>query len=130
MTEHKEIVFLRTYKDFIYKFNMLDRNMAYFLRDCMRSVQGNSSTDKWHKVTFDQKLKKLLSIANKSIPERQYKILSQKLEECRLLRNVVVHGHWEWREFLDEPILYHTPEPFNQEGSLTVKAFQDKLSFL
>jgi hypothetical protein len=81
-------------------------------------------------VTFDQKLKKLLSIANKSIPERQYKILSQKLEECRLLRNVVVHGHWEWREFLDEPILYHTPEPFNQEGSLTVKAFQDKLSFL
>ena len=130
MTEDPEIVFLRAYKDFIYSFNMLDRNMAYCLCICSKNGKENKSIWKWHKVTFDQKLKKLLSIAKKNVSDKQYNILSQKLEECRRLRNIVVHGHWEWREHLDEPIHYYAPEPFEQKGSLTVKTFQDKLSFL
>ena len=130
MIEDSEIVFLRTYKDFIYYFNMLESNMAYCLRYCFRVKQENNSVEKWHKASFDQKLKKISMIAKKNIPKEQYETLFQKLGECRQLRNVVVHGHWEWKDFLDEPIHYHAPEPFNKNGSLTVKAFQEHLSFL
>ena len=59
-----------------------------------------------------------------------YDDFSSKIEECRRMRNVIVHGNWEWRGFLDSLILYHAPEPFNQQGSLKVREFQEQLCFL
>lgn len=63
MAEESEIVFLRTYKDFIYAFNMLDRNMAYFLRHCLKGKSKDRVGNKWLKVSFDQKSKKIQKIA-------------------------------------------------------------------
>jgi len=130
MTKNSEITFLRTYKDSIYYFNILDRNMGYCLRWCMRSGRNNRVSEKWLKLTFDQKFKKILLLAKKASSEAAFEVWSQKMEECRRMRNIIVHGHWEWKDFLERPIHYHAPEPFNQEGNFTVEEFQDQLSLL
>jgi hypothetical protein len=130
MTKDSEITFLRAYKDSIYFFNMLDRNMGYCLRWCMRSGRNNHASKKWLEVTFNQKFKKIQFLAKEASSEALFEEWSQKMEECRRMRNIIVHGHWEWKDFLERPIHYHAPEPFNQEGSFTVEEFQDQLSLL
>jgi hypothetical protein len=130
MTKNSEITFLRTYKDLIYYFNMLDRNMGYCLQLCMRSGRNSRASGKWLKLTFDQKLKKILLLAKQASSESVFEVWSQKMEECRRMRNIIVHGHWEWKDFLERPIHYDASQPFNQEGSLTVEEFQDQLSLL
>jgi hypothetical protein len=130
MTKDSEIMFLRAYKDFIYYFNMLDRNMGYCLRWCMCSGQNNRTSQNWLEVTFSRKFKKILFLAKEASSETLFDSWTRKMEACRRMRNIIVHGHWEWKNFLDRPIHYHAPEPFNQEGSFTVEEFQDQLSLL
>jgi hypothetical protein len=109
---------------------MLDRNMAYCLRYINRQSPENSNFEKWLKMTFDQKFKKLFSIAKDKIHQKKLNEFSKRMEACRNWRNVVVHAEWDWKEWLSPPIHYHAPEPFNQKGSLSVKEFQDKLFYL
>jgi hypothetical protein len=129
LAENTEITFLKTYKDFIFNFNMLDANIAYCLRTCNRQSQDNSF-EKWFKMTFDKKLKKLLNIAKGKIPQKEFNEFSNRMEKCRKWRNLVVHASWEWKGSFDSPIYYCAREPFNQEGDLSVQEFQDKLFFL
>jgi len=130
MAEASEIVFLRTYKDFIYSFNLLDRNMAYFLHYCLKGKAKYIIGNNWLKVTFDRKSKKILKIAEGIVSETIYDDFANKIEKCRHMRNAIVHGTWEWKGFLSLPIHYHVPEPFNEKGSLSAEEFQEQLHYL
>lgn len=130
MAEESEIVFLRTYKNFIYTFNLLERNMAYFLHHCLKGKCKAGGGNIWLKVTFDQKSKKIQKIAKGIVSETIYDNFSGKIEKCRHMRNAIVHGNWEWKSFLSSPIHYHAPEPFNEKGSLNVEEFKDQLRYL
>ena len=129
MDTENEIIFLRTYKDFIYYFNMLERNIGYCLRYCMKS-RGNVNSGKWLSASFDSKVKRILRLAKESGVDDKFSAWSSDIEECRHLRNIVTHGNWEWREFLDKPILFHAPEIEEGKGQFTNDEFKSKLTFL
>lgn len=129
MTSGKEIEFLRTYKNFIYTFNMLDRNIGYCLRYCSkRALQKNP--EKWISASFDSKIRKVIILAKSFDLDTVFSEWHSNVEKCRYLRNIVAHGHWEWLDYLEKPIHYHAPEIKNGKGSFTVDEFQEKLIFL
>ena len=109
MNTENEIIFLRTYKDFIYYFNMLERNIGYCLRYCLKQ-SCNENPDKWLSVSFNSKVKKILSLAKEVGVEDKFSEWSSDINTCRHLRNIISHGNWEWIAFLEKPIQYHAPE--------------------
>ena len=129
MNTENEITFLRTYKDFIYYFNMLERNIGYCLRYCMTAF-GTMNPDRWLSASFDSKVKRLLALAQETGVADTFSAWSSDLDDCRHLRNVVAHGNWEWMEFLDAPIQYHAPEIEDAKGGFTNEEFQSKLTVL
>ena len=129
MNKDNEIGFLRTYKDFIYYFNMLERNIGYCLRHCL-NLLNNMKTDKWLNVSFDSKIKRILSLAKEVGIDDKFSAWSSNINDCRHLRNIVTHGEWEWRGFSDKPIQFHAPEISNGKGEFTVAEFEAKLTFL
>lgn len=129
MSTDDEITFLRTYKDFIYYFNMLDRNIGFCLRRCM-TLRGTRNAERWLSVSFDSKVKQLLRLAKECGVADAFASWSSDLEKCRHLRNIVAHGNWEWHEFIDKPIQYHAPEIDDGEGSFTNDEFTARLIFL
>lgn len=104
--------------------------MAYFLSHCLKGKTKDVIGNNWLKVSFDQKSKKILKIAEGIVSETIYENFTNKIEKCRHMRNAIVHGSWEWKGFLSSPIHYHAPEPFNEQGSLSVEEFKEKLHFL
>lgn len=128
MKKDNEIDFLRTYKNFIYYFNMLERNIGYCLRYCLKPHNMNS--DKWIYVSFDSKIKRILSLAKKVGVDDKFSQWKLDINECRHLRNIVTHGRWEWREFSNKPIQFNAPEINNGKGEFTNTEFESKLTFL
>ncbi len=124
-----EIIFLRTYKDFIYYFNMLEHNVGYCLRNCMK-LRGNIHPDRWLSVSFDSKVKRICKLAKEYGIDDKFSAWSSDIEECRHLRNIIAHGSWEWKEFLDKPIQFHAPEIESGRGQFTNDEFRSKLTFL
>jgi hypothetical protein len=129
MNTENEIIFLRTYKDFIYYFNMLERNIRYCLRYCLKQ-SCNENPDKWLSVSFNSKVKKILSLAKEVGVEDKFSEWSSDINTCRHLRNIISHGNWEWKAFLEKPIQYHAPEIENGQGEFTTAEFKSKLTFL
>ena len=129
MNSEHEIDFLRTYKDFIYFFNMLECNIGYSLRYCTERTK-NKNPGKWLDASFDSKIKKVVKLVNAHKLETVFHDWLSDVEKCRHLRNIVAHGHWEWRENLERPILYHALDIPKGQGSFTVEEFQLKLRFL
>jgi hypothetical protein len=129
MNTENEIIFLRTYKDFIYYFNMLERNIGYCLRRCM-GLRGSRNADRWLSASFDSKVKRLLRLAKDCGVADAFSAWRTDLDECRHLRNIVAHGNWEWKGFLDRPIHYHAPEVEDGKGSFTNDEFKSRLTFL
>lgn len=124
-----EIEFLRTYKDFIYHFNMLERNIGYSLRHCS-SKKGNQNPEKWHSATFDSKVKKIISLATEHGIYDVFSDWHAQVQECRHLRNIISHGSWEWHWSHQEPIHFHAPEIEDGEGRFTTKEFQERFIYL
>ena len=129
MKTENEIDFLRTYKDFIYFFNMLERNLGSSLRFCARTT-GHKTPEKWHTANFEKKIKKFMSLAKSNDLGAEFEDWHTKVQKCRHLRNIIAHGEWLWREWLEKPILYHAPDFPNGEGSFTTQEFMEKLNFL
>ncbi|WP_269527235.1 hypothetical protein [Coraliomargarita parva] len=125
MNTKGEIEFLRTYKDFIYHFNLLDRNMGYCLRYCLQR-NGNESPEKWLSQSFDSKRKRILGLADEHDLNETFSEWNSRLEGIRHFRNIISHGAWEWKRWLSEPIHYHAPEIENGKGTLSLDAFEDK----
>ena len=86
MNTEKEIDFLRTYKDFIYYFNLLDSNIGLSIRYCLALTKPEES-EKWLTKSFDKKITKVLSLAKEGGLDAEFKEWHINVEECRILRN-------------------------------------------
>lgn len=122
-TTDGEVGFLRRYKEAIYYFNMLDRNMAYCIRAARQRAGTESAVRKIHAQSFDTKLGKINSIIKAKDRVADYHDFSELAEQCRLLRNRLVHGHWEFKDWLKKPIHFHVPSPLEESGALTHEEF-------
>ncbi|MDT8389282.1 MAG: hypothetical protein RRC34_02100 [Lentisphaeria bacterium] len=129
MNTEGEIEFLRAYKDFVYYFNMLERNIGYCLRFCS-GKEGNQNPEKWHSANFDAKVKKVIALAKKYGVYEAFTGWHREIKKCRHLRNIVSHGSWEWKWWLPKPIFFHAPEFEDGKGEFTVEEFQERLSHL
>lgn len=123
INSQEENKFLRTYKDFIYYFNLLDRNLGYCLRYCM-SRRADQRPEKWLSVNFDSKVKKIIALAKENGLQETFSEWHVLVQECRHLRNIVSHGRWEWRRRQPRPISYSCPEVEAGEGFFTTEEFQ------
>jgi len=126
MNDEGEIEFLRTYKDFIYYFNMLERNIGYCLRNCS-TKEGSQNPKRWLSASFDSKIKKVMSLAKKYGIHKSFSEWHAQVEECRNFRNIISHGEWDWKWWLSKPIHFHAPEIENGKGAFTTEEFQEKL---
>ena len=129
MNTEDEIRFLRTYKDFIYFFNILEGNLGYCLRYCL-SKKGNQNPEKWLSASFDSKIKRVMALAKQHGVSETFSVWHTEVQACRHVRNIVSHGYWEWKWWLPEPIYFHAPEIENGEGQFTMEEFQLKLVYL
>ena len=129
MDTEGELTFLRMYKEFIYHFNMLDRNMGYWLIFCMRS-RDKTNTDRCLLVPFQSKVKGVLNLAEEAGIDDQFSPLRSDLEECRHVRSIITHDNWEWSAARDKPIRFHAPDIAHGKGEFTNDEFKSKLMFL
>ena len=129
MNDEGEIEFLRTYKDFIYYFNMLERNVGCFLRNCSR-IEGIKNPDKLLSVSFNSKVKRVISLADKYGLHASFYDWYVQVEGCRRMRNIISHGQWEWHWWKTEPIYFHAPDIEHGEGTFTPEEFREKLVYL
>ena len=129
MSREDEIDFLRAYKDFIFYFNMLERNIGYCLSICLKR-KGNGCSEKWLTASFDMKVKRLMILAKELELHEKFETWHLRVRRIRHLRNIVSHGQWEWKDWLSEPIYFHAPEIENGKGKFTIQEFRGKLSEL
>jgi hypothetical protein len=129
MNPEKEIDFLRTYKDFIYYFNMLEQNIGYCLQTTSKMIK-QKNPNIWLTCSFDRKIKRLIKLAGMYNLETLFHEWHLKVQECRHLKNIIAYGRWEWSESNDKPIGYHATEIKNGKGSFTTNEFRVKLKFL
>lgn len=121
--ESSEVLFLRRYKDAIMHFNMLERNIALCLRWASKRPREEGLLARMLEMPFNEKLRKLRSLIQKAAKGAEYATFLTMAEQCRQDRNKLVHGYWEYRWFLDEPIRYHVPSPFDEDGAMTQETF-------
>lgn len=118
-----ELRFLRQYKDAILHFNLLDRNLAYCLAWATRPMNAGPDFAKAFCLSYDRKLRRIASLIKSRNHEEAYRDFSSLAEQCRLLRNRLVHGRWEFKAWLEKPISFHIAEPFEESGRLTQEEF-------
>jgi hypothetical protein len=118
-----EVLFLRSYKDAIMFFNMLDRNLAYCLRGASSSAGAEVDLLTVLSYPYDKKLKEIKSLILKRGRESEYSEFLRLAEQCRTLRNKLVHGHWAFVARLPKPIRFQVPAPYQEEGYLTQDEF-------
>ena len=121
--ERAELLFLRSYRDAIMYFNMLDRNLAYCLRWAAESAGRSASLSVILALPFDRKLKKVVALIRRKKRKSEYAEFLSLAEECRKMRNKLVHGHWEFVPRLEQPIRFHVPAPFEEKGGVTQEEF-------
>lgn len=122
-----ELRYLRAYQGFIYQFNMLDRNIAYCLASARKRPDESATIERFLSFSFDQKVKKLKALVGRSGIELPFQEFFSIVEHCRIMRNKIVHGNWEFGDFLDGPIRFHIPAPVAERGSYTLDSFEREL---
>lgn len=127
LDDNNEITFLRLYKYGITQFNMLERNMAYCQWHADPSSLHQDRLKQIHEYSFSEKLQKVRALLSAKAKLAPYELFLNQAEQCRLFRNKLVHGHWEFRWFLEEPIRFHVPAPFEEGGSMTLENFAEKI---
>src|SRR6266540_1347197 len=128
LSKSPELVFLRGYRDAITHFNMLDRNLAYCLR--WASIYDGREVDLMSVLScsFDKKLKKIVRLIESRDRQAEYGDFLVLAEQCRTLRNKLVHGDWKFVPHLPKPIRFHVPAPFEEEGYMTEREFSALVS--
>lgn len=126
MSSKGEITFLRTYKDYICQFNMLERNIGYCLRYSLKR-KGNATQEKWLSASFDSKVKRIIALAEELKLQGVFHPWHQEVKTIRVFRNIISHGDCDWQDWLPKPIRFHAPEIKNGECELTIEEFKQKL---
>lgn len=119
-------------RDYIRVFNMLERNISYSLSYMVKKEQNTSPIQKVQALSFCKKIKGLNKIITKKNLYPEFADLLENIEECRTLRNNLVHGHWEVAWWLDKPIRFDACEVAGNNsksisGDFTTKELSEKL---
>jgi len=123
LSKNDEMVFLQGYKDAVFHFNLLEHNMAYCLWWARKRSGKEIELTSFMSKSYDQKFKKVKSLINSMQRENEYSEFLEMAENCRLLRNKLVHGVWEFIHHLEKPIRFYVPHPFKEEGYLSQNEF-------
>ena len=97
-------------REYIRIFNMLERNISYSLGYMGKEGQSPSPIEKVQALTFCKKIKRLKDIIAENKLYSEFSVWLETLEECRSLRNNLVHGNWEIAWWLDKPIRFDACE--------------------
>lgn len=111
-------------------FNMLDRNMAYCLRQASSNSEHAVSLKSVFSFAYDKKLKKIQTLIRERKRESEYSDFLNSAHQCRSLRNKLVHGHWEFVPCRHKPIRFEVPAPYEEQGYLTQDEFSAQGDFL
>lgn len=125
-----ELQFLRTFKDYIYYFNMLERNIVYCLSHAIRGGDYNSKVDKFSRLSFDEKMRKLKKLIKRNEIEDVFCKWFESIEYLRKKRNILVHGQWEFIWWIEKPILFDVPSPMKEKGELTIEEFKKEFEVI
>ena len=125
-----EVSFLRAYKDYIFRFNMLERNVAYALVHANPGPISEADYLRYHSMPFAEKLRRFAIFAEPIAARADVAEWLPLMQDCRSMRNRLVHGHWEFLWHLAEPIRYHVPAPEDEKGAFTLEAFLAELDKL
>jgi hypothetical protein len=128
--EELELQFLRTFKDYIYYFNMLERNVVYCLSYAIHGGDYNSKVDKFSRLSFDEKVRRLKVLIKKNEIENIFSKWFESIEYLRKKRNTLVHGQWDFRWWIEKPILFDIPAPMKEKGELTIDEFKKEFEVL
>jgi hypothetical protein len=127
-TEHLEQCFAKGVRDYIFRFNMLDRNIAYSLSFVKAQCGEMVSIKDLLALPFYKKMSRLKeAVLQRSLGDA-FSEWFDSVDHCRRMRNRIVHGHWEILPFLEEPIRFDAS--VRGKGSFTVKTFMYEIGRL
>ena len=130
LPEDLELQFLRTFKEYIYYFNLLERNIVYCLSYPNHRNDYSLTVDKFNKLSFDEKVRKLKRFIKRNELEDIFSKWFESVEYLRKKRNTLVHGQWDFRWWLEKPILFDIPAPIKEKGELTIEDFKKEFEVL
>ncbi len=129
-SEDLELQFLRAYKNYIYIFNLIESNIVLCLSHAKREGDFSSTVDKFNKYSFNEKVRRLKNLTKSSGLYKYFCEWFELMERCRSMRNKIVHGHWEFKWWLDASIHFDIPAPVNEQGKYTLEEFTNELEVL
>ncbi len=134
MTSNEEIeLFLSKFvRDYIFHFNMLERNIAYSLRHVNKQDSGSTSIESFLALSFCKKISKLKNIISKQSLDHEFCEWLEAIDHCRTMRNLLVHGHWEVMWHLNKPIRFDACQIKSSKqsrvvGNYTIESLSEKL---
>lgn len=123
-----ELLYLRKYQEAIMSFNRLDRNMAFCIRWAAQNAGLDVSIETIYSYSYDKKLRKIETMIRSKNLESEYSLFLDSAKKCRLFRNKMVHGDWQFNERLEEPIRFHVLSPADEQGSFTQDEFAARIN--
>jgi hypothetical protein len=134
MTSNKEIeLFLSKFvRDYIFHFNMLERNIAYSLRHIRKQDSGSISIESLLAMPFCKKISKLEKVISEQSLNTNICEWLEAIDHCRTMRNRLVHGNWEVVWHLDKPIRFDacqikSGDQSIVEGNYTIESLSEEL---
>lgn len=134
MTSNEEIeLFLSKFvREYIFHFNMLERNIAYSIRQVRKQNSGSVSIENLLALPFSKKISKLKIIISEQSLNTDFGELLKAIDHCRTMRNRLVHGHWAALCHLDKPIRFdafqiNSSQQSKVEGDYTIESLSEEL---
>jgi hypothetical protein len=133
--EELEEIFSKTIRDYIFHFNMLERNMGYSLDHVAHRFDEYKKNKQLSELPFCEKIKTIKKIVSGKSLNKQFEHWFQSIDHCRKLRNFIVHGHWETKWFLEKQIHFdstnmNVADKSQAKGNFTVEEFTQELKYL
>ena len=120
--------FAKGVRDYIFRFNMLERNIAYSL-SFVKALCGEMVPIKeLLALPFNKKISRLKQVVQQRSLDDAFSEWFDSVDHCRKMRNRIVHGHWEILPFLKEPIRFDAS--LMGKGSFSVEEFMDEMGRL
>ena len=133
--EELDQIFSKAVRDYIFHFNMLERNMGYSLNYISRLFDEYKNHKILSELPFCDKIKTIKKIVSDKSLTDQFESWFVAVDHCRKLRNFIVHGRCEVRWHIDKPIRFdstnmNVTDKSEAMGSFTVDEFLQELQFL
>jgi hypothetical protein len=127
-TENLERCFAKGVRDYIFRFNMLERNIAYSLSFVKAQCGEMVAIKDLLALPFNEKISRLKEVVHQRSLGDAFSDWFDSVDHCRIMRNRIVHGHWELSPFQQEPIRFDAS--IMGKGNFTVKKFMNEIGRL